>query len=1166
MRLHSLSQKIALGYLLLVALLAAAVLLTIVEIQGLSRETERLIDLREPTAKLGLELDSGINHSLSALRGWIVTGDDEYRLNRRRVWAEQVETALQNLDKLSSQWKTENVLRFSKLTPIIGELQLQMEQVEALAGSDPAAANASLENNVMPLVLAGRDVLNNMLDDQRNAFRSELLQVSERISFLSMLEWSLMVMGLVLGGLLSWLVTKAVTGPVADAVAVADNIGRGNLDTDIVVGGSKELDVLGTALLNMREALKDKTSQNERFNWMSTGQNRLNEAMRGDKQVELLSSSIISFLASYINACIGALYLLDERQNRLVLQGSYAHGGGSAPEEFHLGEGLVGQVAVSGTPLLISEVDEDYIRVRSSIVDGVPRQLYLCPFQFEGKSLGVLELGKMQLFSGDEMEFVRANMEAVAISLNSALSRKKIQMLLEETQQQSEELQQQQEELEQSNEELEEQTQQLKEQQEELQAANEELEEQTQLIMQKNQDLEKAQESIEIKARQLEISSKYKSEFLANMSHELRTPLNSLLILAQDLANNNQGNLDDEQVESAQVISKSGHDLLHLINDILDLSKVEAGKLDLNVSQVSLQQLADDIMRQFRRTATDKGLVFTVSLPSDLPLHIQTDRNRLMQVLNNLISNALKFTEQGKVQVDWQMKDNKWLVIRVTDTGIGIAEDKQDVIFEAFVQAEGGTSRKYGGTGLGLSICRELCKLLGGSLSVDSELGRGSVFTLSIPLILSSQAVPVHTPKLRDTVLNEGEERFLDYPCIADQRENVQDGDRVLLIIEDDRSFSEILAAQARNKGFKHLNTATGEDGLVLARRYLPHAIILDLDLPGMDGHMVLKQLKADPETRHIPVHIMSAHERSLDPIRSGALDYLTKPVSKDELEMAFTRMEDFINRKMKNLLVVEDDDNLRKAIVKLIGNGDVQCFEAGTAQRALELCRTEQVDCMVLDVGLPDLSGFEMLRQLKSEHQEQLPPVIVYTGRELNRQENDELQQYAETIIVKGVKSEERLLDETALFLHRAITKLPAAKKELITQLYDGESQLQGKCVLLVDDDMRNVFALSKVLKDKGMEVVKAENGRVALSQLEASKAVDFVLMDIMMPEMDGYECMRHIRAKSEFRDLPIVALTAKAMKEDRQKCLEAGANDYIAKPVNVERLISLMKIWVNR
>jgi PAS domain S-box-containing protein len=739
----------------------------------------------------------------------------------------------------------------------------------------------------------------------------------------------------------------------------------------------------------------------------------------------------------------------------------------------------------------------------------------------------------------------------------------------EELARQSEELQTQQEELKQMNEELEEQAQNMKQQQEELQMTNEELEEQTRALELKNKEMEAARTDIEQKTRQLEVSSKYKSEFLANMSHELRTPLNSLLILSRDLLENKSKNLTKSQVDSAEIINRSGQDLLALINDVLDLSKIEAGKMNLNIGRVSLREFAENLDRSFRHQVENKGLSLHIEIGKGLPEAIRTDEQRLGQILKNLLSNAIKFTEKGGVHVSIEKENNEAISISVKDTGIGIPLGKQQVIFEAFHQADGSTSRKYGGTGLGLSISRDLVKLLGGKISLTSKVKQGSAFKITIPFAITDpesyeadeQSSGRYVPQVSET-----DEQFINYPALKDDREKIGKDDKVLLIIEDDLAFAEVLFQQAHAEKFKCLSAATGEDGLLLTRRYKPDAIILDMELPGISGDIVLKELKANPALRHIPVHIISMKERSLELIRDGAIEYLTKPINKRQLEGAFNRIGNFVKRKMKNLLIVEDNDNARKAIMKLIGNGDVKCLEAGTGEEAIALYKGNHIDCIILDLGLSDTNGFSLIQKLEKAKPGPLPPVIVYTGKELTQQENEKLQKYSQSIIIKGVKSEERLLDETALFLHRTISKLPEAKQKIIAGLYDKESVFAGKKILVVDDDMRNVFAISKVLTDRKMKITKAHNGIAALNALNKDPGIDLVLMDIMMPEMDGYEAMQKIRAQQKFQNLPVIALTAKAMKDDKQKCIAAGANDYLAKPVDVDRLLSLMRVWLSK
>lgn len=948
----------------------------------------------------------------------------------------------------------------------------------------------------------------------------------------------------------------------------ANMVASGDYTIDLVPRSDK--DMLGNALKKMTGSLRDTTEANAKHNWLTTGQNQLNEKLRGDQREEELSENIITFLVNYLDANIGAIYLLNETSNTLHLSAQYAFSSSpNTKEKFDLSEGLIGQAAREQKQILISGVQEEHIRITSSVLNAKPKQLLVIPFSCEGKTLGVMEIGKLIAFTKMEREFIDSVIENIGININMAISRKQIKELLSETQVQSEELQSQQEELKQMNEELEEQAQNLKQQQEELQITNEELEEQTQALEMKNKDVEAAKYDIEQKTKQLEISTRYKSEFLANMSHELRTPLNSLLILSKDLSDNKKKNLFQDQVESADIIYKSGHDLLMLINEVLDLSKIEAGKMSVNAERISLSDFCNRLMRDFKHSADQKNLTFTCKIDNDCPESVYTDSQRLHQILKNLVSNALKFTEKGSVTVRIQKYTDKLINFSVIDTGIGVSEDKQMAIFEAFQQADGGTSRKYGGTGLGLSISKELAKLLGGEIKLQSKMNEGSTFSLIVPMEIPSEhesAQPVQYKEVTSEKPVEKRAEFFNYPSIEDDRNKLTKEDKLVLIIEDDLQFAAILRKQANSKGFKCIAAATGEDGLLLVEKYKPQAVILDLDLPGINGHQVLAELKSNPAIRHIPVHIISADERSMQPIKDGAVEYLVKPVDKKQLEQAFGRIENFVNRKMKNLLIIEDDENSRKAMKKLIGNGDVKCFEAGSGKKALEIFKDNHIDCIVLDLGLQDMSGFDVIYELEKTTEGHVPPIVVYTGRELTKEENFELQKYTETIIIKGVRSEERLLDETALFLHRTISNLPESKQQIINNLYDKEIVFQGKKILLVDDDMRNIFALSKILKDRGMEVIKAENGKEALKILDQDAGIDLILMDIMMPEMDGYEAMKRIRVHEKYKSVNIIALTAKAMKDDKQKCMDAGASDYITKPVDTTRLLSLMQVWLSK
>jgi CheY-like chemotaxis protein len=725
-------------------------------------------------------------------------------------------------------------------------------------------------------------------------------------------------------------------------------------------------------------------------------------------------------------------------------------------------------------------------------------------------------------------------------------------------------------------------------------------------VERKNREVEQAKQALEEKASQLALTSKYKSEFLANMSHELRTPLNSLLILAQQLSDNVEGNLHHKQVQFAQTIYSAGSDLLNLINDILDLSKIESGTVTVDPIDVSFQEMRAYVERTFRHMADNKNLEFAVSVENDMPGYMTTDAKRLQQVLKNLLSNAFKFTDRGRVEMRVHLAKSGWspsqnmlnrsrnvIAFSVSDTGIGIHPDKQQLIFEAFQQADGTTSRKYGGTGLGLSISREIARLLGGEIRLRSIPGEGSTFTLYLPLDYKPLPLPgakrlddgatlLLTPETRRDEAGQhqapGEERVpalsdpeLRMPGarpqnISDDRDAVAEGDRVVMIVEDDPNFSYLLLDVAREKGFNGIVVPWGNSVMALAREFQPDAITLDLHLPDMDGWSVLARLKEDSATRHIPVHIISVDEEKDRGLRQGALSFITKPADKESLDNAFASIRRFISSGARSLLVVEDNEDQRAAILELISDADVDAQAVGTGAEALELMRSRHFDCVVMDLGLPDMDGFAMLEEIKKEPRLREVPIVIYTGKDLTTRQEAQLREVAQSIIIKDVRSPERLLDETALFLHRVQKRLPEHKRRMLEQLHQSDALLAGKKVLVVDDDIRNIFAMTSLLERHGMEVITAENGRDAVETMEKGMRIDAVLMDIMMPEMDGYDTMRAIRRMPQYQALPIIALTAKAMKGDREKCIEAGASDYISKPVDTDQLLSLLRVWVYR
>jgi len=1041
---------------------------------------------------------------------------------------------------------------------------------------------------------------------------------------------------------------NSLTVQVRAIADVATAVTRGDLSRQIAVEAQGELDELKNNLNQMIANLKSTTEKNNEQDWLKTNLAKFSRMMQGQKDLESVSKLIMSELTPLVSAHHGAFYIMDEENNAPVLKliASYAYKERKhVGNRFYLGEGLVGQAALEKKPILLTNVPDDYITITSGLGEAPPRNILVLPVLFEGEVKAVIELASFLPFSQIHQLFLDQLAETVGVVINMISANMRTAELLEqsqsltlELQSQSEELRKQQEELKRSNAELEAQAttlrtseELLKDQQEELQQVNEELEEKASLLAEqnrkvesKNSEVEAARLALEEKAEQLALSSKYKSEFLANMSHELRTPLNSLLILARLLSENKDGNLTPKQVEFAQTILTSGSDLLNLINDVLDLSKVEAGKMDVNPSDVRLNEVKEFVDRSFGAVAEQKGLGFRVEVNSDVPQTIYTDGGRLQQILKNLLSNSFKFTESGEVSLTVRRAEKgrrfqnpaldaaaEVLAFAVTDSGIGIPKEKQRLIFEAFQQADGTTSRKYGGTGLGLSISREIARLLGGEIRVESTENQGSTFTLFLPTrYIPRQDGPdrdpysgneafsapdrggqqsftptsgggggrgaVRGPARRDqrrkpagdAVQYRPERRAVAQTVIDDDRDQIEEGDRSVLIIENDQNFAKVLLDMARDKSYKGVVELDGEAGLKAAREIRPDAITLDIDMPGMDGLEVLDRLKRDPETRHVPVHIISGVEQKREGLKAGAIAYLEKPVSKEALDAAFARISSFIDTVPKTLLVVEDNEAQRQSIEELIAHDDVEITAVGSASEALDKLHEKHFDCMVLDLGLRtgEMSGFDLLEKVKSDPDNHDLPIIIYTGKELSREDETKIKKYAETIIVKDVKSPERLLDETALFLHRVEAKLPEQKRKMLEHLHDADSVVAGKKILVVDDDVRNIFSLTSVLEDHGMVVRFAENGKQAIDQLKQDPDIDAVLMDIMMPEMDGYETTKAIRTMDQFKALPIIALTAKAMKGDREKCIAAGASDYITKPVDTEQLLSLLRVWLYR
>jgi len=945
--------------------------------------------------------------------------------------------------------------------------------------------------------------------------------------------------------------------------------------------------------VNLR-ALKKAEVESASKNWLLSGNFELNEKIRGEREPGELAQAVIDQLCNYLKAQIGVIYLFEN--GLLNLAGSYAfHSRKQNTNVIKPGEGLVGQAALEKKIIVFTEVPDDYIRINSGLGNIAPKNIIMLPLLQEESLKGVIELGTTRQFSELDMQFLKMVSESLAIVFSAAQSRTKLKELLEKTQRQSEELEVQQEELKQSNEELMEKTElleksgaELEAQQEKLQQSNAELEEKANLLEEQKQKLENAKMDVENKARELEITGKYKSEFLANMSHELRTPLNSILILSQLLTENKNKTLGDKEVEFSKNVYNSGVDLLNLINEILDLSKVESGKMELDIVETPFTEINSEINSMFSEIAINKSIDFTIVFDDKKLKGITTDKQRLEQILRNLLSNAFKFTGiNGRVTMTIYKADpgisfknaklnsaRDVIAFSVTDTGIGIPDNKLVVVFEAFQQADGSTKRKYGGTGLGLSISRELASALGGEIQVHSEEGTGSTFTLYLPLMFDASAmtdvennIQVKDRKPENSRKHSGIEKFpVSEGEMNDDRDNIQENDRVVLIMEDDPEFSQILLDFARERKYKGIVAVQGTTGLSYARHYKPDAILLDMKLPVMDGTEVLRHLKNDPDLRHIPVQIISGYDRRKEGMELGAFDFIRKPVGNNDLRNVFEKIEDFVSRKLKKLLIVEDNEKQNNAIRELIGNGDVRSFSAYSGKQAHEMMNKEHFDCVIVDLGLPDVSGFDLLEQIKTDDKLNKIPIIVYTGKDLSKDENARLMKFANTVVLKTANSQERLLDETMLFLHRVESQLPKEKQIIIRKLHKTEEILKNKKVLVVDDDIRNIYSLTNVLEEEGMNCLTAENGIAAVKILKKNPDIDIILMDIMMPEMDGYEATKEIRSISKFNKLPIIALTAKAMKGDREKCLHADMSDYIAKPLNIEQLLSLMRVWLYR
>jgi CheY-like chemotaxis protein len=967
------------------------------------------------------------------------------------------------------------------------------------------------------------------------------------------------------------LLAANLTTQVRAIAEVATAVTKGDLTRSIQVETRGEVAELKDNINTMIDNLRETTERNKEQDWLKTNLARFTRMLQGQRDLYTVGQMLLSELAPLVDSQQGSVFQMtsgDEDESRLLRLASYASD--ELPDEITLGAGLVGQCAKEKQRVLLTDVPQDYTPIHSSLGATKPANIVVLPVLYEGQTKAVIELASLHPFTNGHLNFLEQLTQSIGVVLNTIEATMRTEGLLQQSQQLTVELQSGQKELQQTNEELERKAQELADQNAEVER--------------KNKEIEQARRALEEKAAELALTSKYKSEFLANMSHELRTPLNSILILGQQLGENVAGNLSEKQVDFARNIHSAGSDLLNLINDILDLSKIESGTVSVDAEDISFSSLGESVERSFRHVAESKNLPFVLDLDPNLPFAFRTDPKRLQQIIKNLLSNAFKFTAAGQVTMNVRIAEDGWspdnpslnlagsvIAMSITDTGIGIAPEKQRLIFEAFQQADAGTSRKYGGTGLGLAISRELASLLGGEIRLASTPNEGSTFTLYLPLVYAGQAAGTTTQNAIG--LRERTQASIALPVAVSRDERIDDdradmapGDLAVLIIEDDPHYARVLLGLARDKGFKGLVATRGLDGLSLARQYHPTAITLDIFLPDMLGWTVLNNLKLAPETRHIPVQIITLEEERSHGLSRGAFSYLVKPATTEDLETAFDRIKNFVSQRTKRLLVVEDNDTESKSIVELLGHDDIEITTVATGEAAFHALLDRNFDCCVLDLRLPDMTGFDLLDQIHQEPCLRDVPVVVFTGKDLSSEEDARLRTMAKSIVLKDVQSPERLLDETALFLHRVLSDLPESKQQMLQRLNATNEVLRRRKVLVVDDDARNIFALSTVLENQDMEILSATNGRQAIDLIRAHDDLAIVLMDIMMPEMDGYETMREIRRIPKFRSLPILALTAKAMKGDREKCLEAGASDYIAKPVNTEQLLSLLRVWLHR
>ena len=1223
--------KLGIGYALLLILFASITAFGYSQLTQMNRSLELFYDNRFEKVKIALSVRGEVNASGRIIND-IMLGDQEPEpaiadIARRLRSAEQQYRVLETMQL--GPGELDSMGRIEQLTDRYGtSIRQFMNYVEE---GKVEEAKRLYTDQLREEQRNLTDLMDELVSIQENSLREEVADSKTTYDWSVRMVSALTVVGLLLGLAIVLWVFPSINRGLNLLGRMADRFARGRLRSfaRIEVHTKDELGELALLFKRIALDLHEKNEREARLSAIQKRQARINaqlarvtELLQEGKDAKGVAQSFIAEFAPVLGAAHGLIYLSDPSAagSRLELSGTYAamagdgEGSFAIPQVLRSGEGLAGQCFRDAKTIEVDKVPGGYYKIGSGLGEIEPGSLLVHPIVYDDSVVGVVELASFEAFEPENRELLEALSEKLGTILNNIRSRQRVEELLresqamtEELQVQSEELVCQQEELRETNDKLEKRQNDLKkselrlqQQQEELEHANRELmlktealEQHVDRMEQQNGQIAQANVELERQALQLALTTKYRSEFLANMSHELRTPLNSLLILSEFLTENREGNLTEKQQEYMRTIHLSGTDLLKMIDEILDLSKMDAGKMEIHPEWTVLDDLSAFLEHQHMPLADAKGLSLSIVRENDIPDSIRTDGHRLKQIMRNLLSNAIKFTEAGSVSLTMrrpypreldssrQEEGAAYVALSVADTGIGIPHDKSELIFEAFRQADGTTSRKYGGTGLGLTISRELAHLLGGWIHLESEPGKGSAFTLVVP-----ESVPCRTYAPESSVGSgdSAERRPVDpaaeltaaaaeQPDVSgpasrpeDDRACLDPEDKVLLIVEDDVNFAKVLLEMARSRGFKAIVELQGDEGLEAAKAIKPDAILLDIQLPVADGWSVLSALKSDPATRHIPVHVISVTEQSPQGLRMGAIDHLQKPASREQLEKVFVSIREVLDRMPKHLLLVERDEETRRSLTELIVHDDVAVTAVGNADAAWDRLQEETFDCIVLDSGLPDGTGIELLKRMQKSAGLQKIPVIVHSDSENDEQTLRKMKFFADSIVLKNVRSPERLLEETALFLHRVEADLPEDKRKLLDKLHRGEEAFEGKTILLVDDDVRNVFALSGVLEHRGMKVLYAENGREALDKLETEPGIDMVLTDIMMPEMDGYETMGRIRQNPEWRNLPVIALTAKAMKDDRIKCIEAGASDYITKPVNTDQLLSLMRVWLHR